>query len=92
MEMNLNNMSSSTETLHEIKWKALRIRPFLEGKDARWVTRAKAEYETLVDHLHDECRGMMTPQQCDAAKKDFEYFMTMLVHAEAYSKESKETN
>ncbi|MDQ5986323.1 MAG: hypothetical protein CSYNP_02044 [Syntrophus sp. SKADARSKE-3] len=91
MEISLNT-TPSTETLHEIKWKALRIRPFLEGKDARWATKAKAEYETLVDHLHDACRGMMTPEQCDVAKKDFEYFITMLVHAEANSKEDKGTN
>ncbi|MDQ5985894.1 MAG: hypothetical protein CSYNP_01611 [Syntrophus sp. SKADARSKE-3] len=80
-------MPLSTEVLYEMKWKAIRIKPYLEGKDAKWTARAIEEYEALVDRFFNENQGMMTPIQYEAAKQDFEYFMSMLILAEAYNKE-----
>ncbi|MDQ5988295.1 MAG: hypothetical protein CSYNP_04055 [Syntrophus sp. SKADARSKE-3] len=74
----------SIEMLDDLKWKAFRIKPFFEGKDAKWTDRAIAEYEALVDRFFSEYEEMITPQQYEAAKQDFEYFVTILTLTEAH--------
>ena len=73
-------MASSLESLYEIKLQALRIEPYLEGGDEK----AKATYGNLVDRFYQENEEMMAPQQYEAAKKDFEYFMRLVELALAY--------
>lgn len=45
-------MPSSLESLREIKLKALRIEPYLEGRDEKGVEKAKATCEDLVDRFY----------------------------------------
>jgi len=40
-----------------------------------------------VDRLYEENKNLMAPQQYEAAKKDFEYFMRLIELVEEYHKE-----
>lgn len=42
------------------------------------------EYVALVHRFYQENEGMMAPQQYDAAKRDFEYFLQLLDLATEY--------
>lgn len=66
------------ESLRKIKFKSLRIKPYLEGRDEKGIEKAKATYEDLVDRFYQENEEMMAPQQYEAAKKDIEYFMQLV--------------
>ena len=83
-------MPSSLESLREIKLKALRIEPYLEGRDEKGIVKAKATYEDLVDLFYRENEEMMAVQQYDAPKKDFEYFMRLVDLAMALCRDGVE--
>ena len=82
-------MSSSLESLCEIKLKALRIEPHLEGRDEKGIEQAKATYKDLVDRFY-QAEENLAPHQYMAAKKDFEYFMRLVDLAMAYYREADE--
>lgn len=74
-------MVSSLKSLHEIKLKALQIQSCLEGDDDEKI---KETYRDLVDRFYRENEDVIPPQQYEAAKKDFEYFMRLVDLALAY--------
>jgi len=76
-------MPSSLESLSEIKLQALLIEPHLEGDGEK----GRATYRDLVGRFYHENEEMMAPQQYEAAKKDFEYFMRLVDLAIAYYQE-----
>ena len=80
-------MASCLESLREIKLKALRVEPSLEGRDEKGVE--KASYEDLVDRFY-QVSEHLAPHQYEAAKKDFEYFMRLLDLAMAYYRDGVE--
>jgi len=45
------------------------------------------EYLQLVDRFYEENKSYLAPQQYEAAKKDFEYFMRLIERAVEYHKE-----
>jgi len=45
------------------------------------------EYLQLVDRFYEENKYLLAPQQYEAAKKDFEYFVRLVKLAEEYHKE-----
>jgi len=45
------------------------------------------EYLQLVDRFYENNKYDLAPQQYEAAKTDFEYFMMLIELAEAYRKE-----
>jgi len=45
------------------------------------------EHLQLVDRLCEDNKYYLAPQQYEAAKKDFEYFMRLINLAEGYHKE-----
>lgn len=77
-------------TLYEIKWRAIQVYPYLEGFEGKWSEKARKVYDQLVDRFYAECEDMLIPQQRDAAKVDFDYFMVLITLAEAYHKEDDE--
>ena len=77
-------MPSSLESLHEIKLKALQIQSCLEGADELWSEKIKEICRDLVDRFYHENDDMIPPQQYEAAKKDYEYFMRLVDLAMAY--------
>lgn len=79
-------MPSSLESLCEIKLKALSMEPYLEGCDEK----SKETYWDLVDRFYQENEEMIAPQQYEAAKKDFEYFMRLVDLAMAYYRDGVE--
>ena len=42
------------------------------------------EYLQLVDRFYEENKNLMAPQQYEAAKSDFEYFIRLIKLAEVY--------
>jgi len=84
-------MPSSLESLCEIKLKALQIEPYLEVCEKKGIDKAKACYEDLVDRFYRENEEMMAPQQYEAAKKDFEYFLRLLELAIAFVRDRMDT-
>ncbi len=85
-------MPTSLESLREIKLKALSIEPYLEGRDEKGIEKAKVTYYDLIDRFYQENEEMMAPQQYEAAKKDFEYFMRLIDLALAYFADGMETS
>ena len=70
-----------------MKQEALRIYNTLQSSDAEAVKADMGEYLQLVDRFYEENEHLMAPQQYATAKKDFEYFMRLIVLAEEYHKE-----
>ena len=59
----------------------------LQSPDPEEVKTAMVEQLQLVDRFYEENRHYLAPQQYEAAKKDFEYFMRLIQLAEEYRKE-----
>jgi len=70
-----------------IKQKALSIHTKLQSPDQEEVKAAMGEYLQLVDRFYEENEHLIAPQQYEAAKTDFEYFMRLIALAVEYSKE-----
>lgn len=45
---------------------------------------AEKDLERLLEQFYDENQNMMAPQQYEAAKKDFGYFVTLIEMAIGY--------
>jgi len=61
----------------------------LQSLDVEEVKAAMEEYLQLVDRFYEENKCHLAPQQYEAAKKDFEYFMRLIKLAEGYHKEGQ---
>ncbi len=80
------------ESLQDIKDTAASLQEILMGFDIELIRMAKEEWHQLVDRFYQENEGMMAPQQYEAAKKDFEYFMRPVDLALAYFADGMETS
>ena len=54
------------------------------GADIESIKAAEKELHQLVDRFYRENEDMIAPQQYEAAKRDFEYFMRLVELAIAY--------
>jgi len=67
-----------------LKQEAISIYQRLQSPDADEVKIAMGEYLQLVDRFYEENKNLMAPQQYEAAKSDFEYFIRLIKLAEVY--------
>ena len=70
-----------------LKQEALSIYTKLQNPDADEVKAAMGEYLQLADRFYEKNKYLMAPQQYEAAKTDFEYFMVLVELAAEYHKE-----
>jgi hypothetical protein len=74
------------KTMLEIMEEALDLQDRLMDSDISVVRAAEQDLEKLIDRFYHENRDMMAPKQYEAAKKDFEYFTTLIEMALEYYK------
>ena len=72
------------DTMIAIKAEVFNIQERLNSTDAQVVKDAMEDYLMLADIFYSENEEMMAPQQYEAAKKDFEYFMRLVELAYYY--------
>ncbi len=72
------------ESLQDIKGTAVRLLETLMGTDIESIKRAETALQQLVDRFYRENGDIVALQQHKAAKKDFEYFIRLVVVAMAY--------
>ena len=77
------------ESLQDIKGTAMRLLEVLMGSDIETIKAAEKTFSQLVDRFYRENDDMIPPQQYEAAKKDFEYFMRLVDLAFAYYQDDK---
>ena len=75
---------AKAKTMLKIMEEALDLQEKLNDGDANVARDAEGDAERLVERFYDENRDMTAPQQYEAAKKDFEYFMTLVELALKY--------
>jgi len=68
----------------QMKQEAIGIYNRLQSPDAEEVKAAMVEHLQLVDRFYEDNNHCLAPQQYEAAKKDFEYFMRLIDLALAY--------
>ena len=66
------------DTMIAIKAEVFNIQERLNSTDAQVVKDAMEDYLKLVDIFYGENEDLMAPQQYEAAKRDFEYFMRLV--------------
>jgi MarR-like DNA-binding transcriptional regulator SgrR of sgrS sRNA len=66
------------KTMVEIMEEALDLQESLENSDISVVRAAERDLQKLVDRFYHENQDLMAPGQYEAAKKDFEYFTTLV--------------
>jgi len=73
-------------TMLKIMEEALDLQDRLMDSDISVVRAAEQDLEKLVDRFYHENQDVMAPGQYEAAKKDFEYFTTLIEMALEYYK------
>ena len=76
----------------QIKKETIDVQTKLMSSDVEEVKAAMKEYDQLVDWFYQENEGLIAPQQYEAAKKDFEYFMRLIDLALAYFADGVKTS
>jgi rubrerythrin len=77
---------SKAKTMLEIMEEALDLQNSLHNSDISVVRAAEQDLQKLIDRFYHENRDMMASGQYEAAKKDFEYFTTLVEMALEYYK------
>ena len=62
----------------QIMEETLDLQDSLENSDISVVRAAERDLQKLIDRFYDENEDLMPPRQYEAAKKDFEYFTTLV--------------
>jgi hypothetical protein len=70
--------------LLQIRQEAMEVQDRLMSSDIEVVRMAEKDLERLLEQFYDENQNMMAPQQYEAAKKDFGYFVTLIEMAIGY--------
>jgi hypothetical protein len=70
--------------LSEIWREAMDIRDTLMSSDKEVVKVAEKNSERLLEQFYDANKDMMAPQQYEAAKKEFAYFVALIEMAIGY--------
>ena len=80
------------ESLQDIKETAIELAKTLSAEDVPGIAFSAAEeaMRQLVDRLYRENEDMMTSEQYEAARNDFEYFARLVNLAEAYYRDGDE--
>ena len=71
-------------SMTQIRQEALDIRDRLMGSDIGVITEAEKDLERLLEQFYTENKDVMAPQQYEAARKDFGYFLTLVEMAVGY--------
>ena len=71
-------------TMTQIREEALNIRDRLMGSKIEVIETAEKDLERLLERFYGENKDMMAPQQYEAARKDFGYFLTLVEMAVGY--------
>lgn len=87
-----NSLSDANETerlsklniMMQIRQEALDINDRLMASDIEVVRAAEKDLQQLIDGFYKENKDMMAPQQYEAAKKDFGYFLVLVEMAVAH--------
>ena len=72
------------DKLIQIRQETMDIQNRLMSSDIEVVKVAEKGLERLLEQFYDENKDMMAPQQHEAAKKDFGYFLTLIEMAIGY--------
>lgn len=75
------------ESLQDIKDTVIKLQKTLIGPDKESIMKAEKAFQELVDRFYQENEEMMAPQQYEASKKDFEYFIQLVKLAITYEQE-----
>ena len=78
------------DSLQDIKNTAVKLQETLIGTDKESIRAVEKAFQKLVDRFHQENEDMMAPQQYEAAKKDFEYFLQLVDLAYCYFEDMEE--
>jgi hypothetical protein len=81
---------STPELLKDLLITIQCLKKELTGSDTEKVKVAQDAYRELLDGFYEEYQDMMAPQQYEAAKKDFEYFMRLVDLAMALCRDGVE--
>ena len=84
-------MSISIDDLKEMKSSALAIRRKLDDTSIYSIQNVMEQYYVLVDQFAQGHEQFMSPEQCQIAKHDFEYFIMLIDLAIHYS-ETRDQN
>jgi hypothetical protein len=84
-------MSVSVDTLKEMKSSALSLRRELDDTTIYNVQNVMEKLYVLVDQFAQGYEHFMSPEQCQIAKHDFEYFILLIDLAIHYS-ETRDQN
>ena len=75
---------SKLDRMIQIRQEALDVKDRLMSADIEIVRTAEKDLEQLLERFYDENMDMMAPQQYEAARKDFGYFLTLVEMAIGY--------
>jgi hypothetical protein len=75
---------SKLNVMVEIRRMALDVQVRLMDSDINVVTDAEKDLEQLLDWFYNESQDMIAPQQYNAAKNDFGYFLQLIEMAIGY--------
>ena len=70
----------------QIMEEALNLQDSLEHSDVSVIRAAERDLQKLVDRFYHENQDLMAPGQYEAAKKDVQYFTTLVEMALEYYK------
>ena len=76
--------SSKLNKMIQMRQEALEIKDRLMSSNITIVEGAEKDLERLQDQFFDESQDMMAPEQYEAAKDDFGYFLMLIEMAIAY--------
>lgn len=80
------------ESLTYIKESALFLIDSLVSENAFAALSARMQFGFLVDRFYQENKDFIAPQQYEAAKRDFEYFLVLVELAIEHAKHAVEKN
>jgi hypothetical protein len=69
---------SKLDAIADIKMAALFLQKNLMGRNPETVRSAENELARLVDRFYDENRDLVSPDQYQAARNDYDYFMILV--------------
>lgn len=69
---------SKLDAVADLKMAALFLQKNLMGRNSETVRSAENELARLVDRFYDENRDLVSPDQYQAARNDYDYFMILV--------------
>jgi hypothetical protein len=72
------------KALHWIRQSAIFLKPSLESDNPKEIEEAKRIYKDLLDSFYAEVSDLVPLKQMNAARRNHEYFLRLIVLALAY--------